>query len=250
MKERERYVATGLLVLLLVLWGGFVFHRSPEFPGSLAGGVIGIIAALLMFVPLLYLIIKRVKPLKSRVTRTVSMRTMLTWHIYTGLAAPILALIHSGHRFDSTLGISMTLLMLLVVISGFTSRYLLGQISAEIREKQEMLGSLKKAYYEYLNTGVAESPSAMVELAARSAWAMPLVGLFSRAGGGNPDRREHRIIHLVDGIASVEYAIRTHETFKAWFKRSLIVHITVSLIFYVLLVIHIYTEIYFGLRWL
>ena len=117
MKERERYVATGLLVLLLVLWGGFVFHRSPEFPGSLAGGVIGIIAALLMFVPLLYLIIKRVKPLKSRVTRTVSMRTMLTWHIYTGLAAPILALIHSGHRFDSTLGISMTLLMLLVVIS-------------------------------------------------------------------------------------------------------------------------------------
>lgn len=51
-------------------------------------------------------------------------------------------------------------------------------------------------------------------------------------------------------VADLEYAIRTHEFFKRWFRRALIVHIVLSLIFYLLLVLHIWAGIHFGLRWL
>lgn len=45
MKERDRIVATGLVVLMLLLWLGFLLHRSPRFPGSLWGGVLGVSGA-------------------------------------------------------------------------------------------------------------------------------------------------------------------------------------------------------------
>ena len=38
MKERERIVVIGLIVLMLILWLGFLVHRSPRFPGSAWGG--------------------------------------------------------------------------------------------------------------------------------------------------------------------------------------------------------------------
>ena len=39
MKERERIVVSGLVVLMLVTWLGFVFHQSPRFAGSFWGGL-------------------------------------------------------------------------------------------------------------------------------------------------------------------------------------------------------------------
>ena len=63
--------------LLVVLTLGFYIHRDPRFPGSLAGGVLGISGAALMLVPLLYLFVKRIPPLKRAVTPAVSMRTLL-----------------------------------------------------------------------------------------------------------------------------------------------------------------------------
>ena len=54
MKERERVVASGLVILMLLLWLGFIVHLSPRFPGSLWGGVLGVSGALLMLWPLAY----------------------------------------------------------------------------------------------------------------------------------------------------------------------------------------------------
>jgi hypothetical protein len=85
MKERERVVVSGLVVLLLILWLGFFVHSSPRFAGSLWGGVFGVTGAVLVLVPLAYMIVKRISPLKKQVTRWVSMRTLLNWHIYAGI---------------------------------------------------------------------------------------------------------------------------------------------------------------------
>ena len=52
MRERERMVVGGLVVLMLLLWLGLVVHRSPRFAGSLEGAVLGIAAAVLMAAPL------------------------------------------------------------------------------------------------------------------------------------------------------------------------------------------------------
>jgi hypothetical protein len=125
MKERERVVVTGVLSVLLLAWLGFLVHRSPRFPGSGVGAMFGIAGAVLMLVPVAYPIAKRIPFLNSRITPHVSMHSLLALHVYAGIFGPLLAIIHTGHKFDSWLGITLTAAMLLVVVSGFTVRYLL-----------------------------------------------------------------------------------------------------------------------------
>ena len=77
MREREPLVATALIMIILVVWWGGAFHVSPRFAGSPLGGALGVSGALLMLGPLVYTVIKRLKPIKTAVTRHVSMRTLL-----------------------------------------------------------------------------------------------------------------------------------------------------------------------------
>ena len=114
MSDREEIIGTSLVVLLLVIWADFVFHDYPDFAGSLTGGIFGVTGALLMLGPLLYSVIKRTKPVRTAVTRHVPMKTLLTWHIYVGLFGSILVMIHTGHKFESILGIALTAVTLTV----------------------------------------------------------------------------------------------------------------------------------------
>jgi len=250
MKERERVVVSGLVVLLLLLWLGFLVHRSPRFAGSFPGGMVAVAGALLMLVPLAYSVVKRVKPLQKAVTKRVSMRTLLAWHIYAGILGPVLALLHTGHKFDSLLGIALTALMLVVVLSGFVGRYLLGQVGQEVRTKKEMLASLEAAYRQTEN-----------ELAARpeqAALLAPFSGFLARVVAGffvtvpaeqGPLPASVRALRLAELMADLEFAIKTHEAFKRWFSRWLKFHIVISAILYVLLALHVWSGIHFGLRW-
>lgn len=251
MKERERIIVSGLVVLLLLFWLGFLVHRSPRFAGSLWGGVLGVSGALLMLVPLAYMIVKRVPLLKRTVTRRASMRTLLAWHIYTGVLGPILVLLHTGHKFQSPLGIALTAMTLIVVVSGFVGRYLMSQFSQTIREKKEMLTQLELAY-RATATELAEHPD-------QAAMLRPWSGFFARLAaapfaipgvtspGGIP--AAVRAVRLSDSMADLEYAIKTHETFKRWFASWLKFHIVISFVLYGLLALHVWAGIYFGLRW-
>ena len=58
------------------------------------------------------------------------------------------------------------------------------------------------------------------------------------------------VIRTAEGVADLEYAVRTHELLKRWFGRSLKLHIILSVVLYTLLALHIGSGIYFGLRWL
>lgn len=243
MRSQERHTVTGLVVLMLVLWGGFILHKAPSFPGSLTGSIIGIVAALLMFVPLLYLVIKRSKRIKSKFTKWMKMSTFLKIHIYAGIIGPILALVHTGHRFDSLVGVLLTVLMILVVISGFVGRYLLAQVSTEIREKKKLSADLVKKY-EIVSSNVK------LDLLNSSQKYLPffLRRLSLSFAGGTSD--EQMILKIADSISDIEYSIKIHETVKLWFKRWLKLHIAISFVLYGVLVLHIFSEFYFGLRWL
>jgi hypothetical protein len=250
MRERERLIIGGLVVLLLILWLGFLIHTSTRFAGSLWGGVLAITGSTLMLAPLLYFLVKRIKPLKRAVTRVVSMRTLLAWHIYAGVLGPILVVLHTGHKFRSPLGIALTAMTLLVVLSGFIGRYLMNQFSQTIREKRELLTQLELAYRQ-----------ASGELAAhpdQAALLRPFSGLLSRVfgsmlysgTGGTQAPAAVRALALSESIADVEYALKTHDFFKAVFHWWLKFHIAISFVLYVLLALHVWSGIYFGLRWL
>lgn len=251
MKENERTIVGGLVVLLLILWLGFAFHRSPRFAGSLAGGVLAITGSALMLVPLVYFVIKRIKPLKPFVVARVSMRTLLAIHVYAGVLGPILVLLHTGHKFESHLGIALMAMTLIVVVSGFTGRYLMSQFSDTIHEKKEMLTQLELAYRE-----------TAAELAARPefiAVVQPFAGFLSRLFAGilltskgaslAAAPAPVRALRLAESIADLEYAIKTHETFKRVFKVWLKLHIVLSFTLYALLGLHVWSSIHFGLRW-
>ena len=246
MKERERLVVGGVFGLLLIGWLGFFIHRSPRFPGSGIGAVFGIAGAVLMLVPLAYPIAKRIPFLHDRITARVSMQSLLTLHTYTGILGPMLALIHTGHKFDSPVGIALTSVMLLVVVTGFAVRFLLTYVRQEIKDKLILLqtarGDLDSAW------GVLErSPVAMRGLPGNPVVAAGLasVGIEVPYAGPAGD-----VIRTAEGVADLEYAVRTHELFKRWFAGALKVHIFLSVALYGLLGLHIWSGIYFGLRWL
>jgi hypothetical protein len=251
MKERERLVVSGLVVLLLMLWLGFLVHRSPRFAGSLWGGLLGVSGATLMIVPLAYMIIKRIWPLKKQVTRRISMRTLLSWHIYAGIVGPILVLLHTGHKFESTLGTALTAMTILVVLSGFTGRYLMSQFSQTIREKKEMLTQLELAY-RTTATELAAHPEQAAMVRPMSGFLTRLLADFLVAPAGTSPATvpaSVRALRLAESIADVEYAVKTHETFKRWFAAWLKFHIVISFVLYGLLALHVWAGIHFGLRW-
>ena len=246
MKEREGIIVTGGLSVLLLGWLGFLLHRSPRFPGSGIGAVFGIAGAALMLVPLAYPIAKRIPFLKARITQRVSMQSLLALHVYAGILGPLLALIHAGHKYDSVLGITLTAVMLLVVVSGFAVRYLLTFVTHEIKDKLILLqtarGDLDYAW------GVLEnSPAEMRALPKAPLLTAGLGSLGIELPVGGP---AGEVIRTAEGVADLEYAVRTHELFKRWFGWSLKLHIVLSVILYVLLALHIVSGIYFGLRWL
>ncbi len=256
MKERERVLATGLTILMLIVWLGFLVHRSPRFAGSLWGGVFGISGGLLMLVPLAYLVVKRIKRLKKWVTKYVSMRTLLAWHVYAGIIGPILVLLHTGHKFESPMGIVLTMMTLIVVVSGFVGLYVMKQFSTEIRQKKVILTGLQKAY-EQAASQLANDPQQAQIL-------RPFTGLMGRIAtsffvrdvatetvdaSATTMTNPATVLRLSESIADLEYAIKMHETFKKWFGKWLKFHIIISCILYVLMVLHVWAAIHFGLRW-
>lgn len=251
MKERERLVVSGLVVLLLLLWLGFLVHRDTRFAGSFWGGVLGVSGGVLMLVPLAYSLVKRVKWVRDRLWRRVTMRTLLAWHIYAGILGPILALLHTGHKFNSPLGIALAAMMLLVVLSGFTGRYLMGYFTHELLEKRQMLDALKAVYDETAGELARQPEQAALLGTFAGFFSRVLAGLFipSPAAGPGGLAAPVRALRLAESMADLEYALKTHETFKRWFARWLKFHIVISAVLYVLLALHVWSGIHFGLRW-
>ena len=198
-----------------------------------------------MLIPLAYPIVKRIPFLHDRITKHVSLQTLLTVHVYAGIFGPLLAIIHTGHKFDSPLGITLAAVMLLVVVSGFAVRYLLTFVNQEIKDKLLLLqtarGDLDSAWGVMENT-----PPEMRDLPKAPLLAAGLASVGIELSSGGP---AGEVTRLAESVADLEYAIRTHELFKRWFAWSLKLHIVLSVIFYALLGLHIWAGIHFGLRW-
>lgn len=250
-KERERPIVSGLVLLFLLFWLGFLVHRSPRFAGSFWGGMLAVAGALLMLVPLAYLIVKRIALLNRAVTKHVSMQTLLAVHVYAGVLGPILAILHTGHKFNSPLGIALTAMTLIIVVSGFVGRYLMLSEWREIQEKQKWLAELTAAF-QRTHGEIKSSPPAAQSLSTFRG----LVGGFMArlfvtvdADPGAKLPLAARALGLAESIADVEYAIRTHEALKRAFSVWLTFHIVLSFVLYALLALHVWAGIHFGLRW-
>jgi hypothetical protein len=177
------------------------------------------------------------------------MRTLLTWHIYAGILGPILALLHTGHKFSSPVGIALTAMALFVVFSGFAGRYLTSQFAQTIHEKKQILTALELKYRDTA-TELAARPEQAAILRPASEFLVRLAAnIFIGRKTPEAATASFSAIQLANAIADVEYAIKTHEMFKRFFAGWLKFHILISLVLYGLLGLHVWAGVYFGLRW-
>ena len=233
MNDRGRLAVGATVTLLLLLAPAFVFHAAPQFPGSLGGSLLGITAAVLMLLLLIYPIVKYADWLRDRTTRLVSIRALLSFHVYAGVIGALLGILHTGHKYQSPLGIALVVTMLIVVVTGFVGRYYMPQISAELRDQQVRLGTLRSVFDR-----MAADDANQQEPSLKPADPKPFGPM------GVP------VLRLVDGIADLEYAVQARATLKIVFTRWIVVHVVASILMYLLLALHVAGEIYFGLRWL
>lgn len=250
MRQRERGVITGLVALLLILWLGFAVHRTPRFAGSAVGGILAVAGALLMVSAGAYSLVRRITGPKRAITQHITMRSLLVWHVYTGIFASIFGLLHTGHKFQSTLGIVLTAAMLAVVFTGYVGRYLLNYVSQEVREKRDLLSRLQIEYDAALaELRLHPAPAAALPLAGTAARILSSVSQTVALARSAGDETLARAIRLADAIADVEYSVQAHDTLKVAFSRWLRIHIAASILLYLLLGLHIWSGIRYGLRW-
>lgn len=241
MRERGDIII-GLLVAFLLLFPfGYLVHVSPRFPGSIAGGVIGIAAILLMLLTLPYVAAKHIKWVDKALSHVVSKPTLLAIHIYAGVLAPILGLIHAAHKFESPIGLLLTTVLLMTVLTGFVGRYLLAQVAKALRGRRSELASLRSAF---LLEPDAYSPGAPREPLSR--WKRYFFVAADAPVGEKPETRQD----VAAALADTEFAIRAEEATNAVFARWRLLHILLGCFIFALLLIHIGASIYFGLRWL
>jgi hypothetical protein len=233
MSETERVTVGAVFTALLLLVPAFVLHTSPRFAGSLAGFALGCVAAALMVSLLIYPLAKYSASFRSGLSRFTSMRALLAFHAYAGAFGAFLAILHTGHKYQSPLGIALVISMLVVVVTGFVGRYFLPETSSELREAQSRLATLRSAY-----------DRTVAVLASRQTSDESAPQINASVDPGVP------ILQLVDGIADLEYAIGSREAVKRVFMPWIVAHVIAATLMYFLLALHIAGEIYYGLRWL
>lgn len=241
MRERGDLLV-GLMVVFIILFPlGYLIHISPRFPGSLAGGLTGTAAAVLMVLTLPYVLVKHVQWAANASARLVSKPTLLAVHIYSGVLAAILGLIHAAHTLESPAGLILTGSLLLTVLSGYIGRYLLGQLAKALRGRKSELASLQAAFLG-LDASFPEGP----EPVPLRHWRRFLfVSAEQPAGSAASDDET-----LAAAMADTEFAVRAESATDALFRKWRLLHIVLGCVVYGVLVVHIGAAIYFGLRWL
>lgn len=234
MRDRLSVTIGGLVILILIFPLGYVLHVSPRFPGSLAGSLLGVAAAALMLAAIAYSAVKRISRLRGRVGKKVRPATLLAIHIYVGVLAAILGLVHSAHKFQSPTGIALTVLLLVVVLTGYAGRFMLARIKKAVRGRSGDLAALQGSFAKARNIEPPVQGGEVADL------------LFERRSTSKyPDEKD-----LALGLADVEDAIRTEQALEKSLKPWLTLHIVASIAFVIVLLVHIWAGIYFGLRWL
>ncbi len=118
--NRELWLSFIAIILITLLYL-FVTSQLNQIPpaSDFFGHSIGIVGFILMLMTeTLYSLRKR-----SRAARWGKMSDWLEFHIFTGLVGPYLVLLHSSWKFNGLAGI-VTLLTVIIVISGFVGRYI------------------------------------------------------------------------------------------------------------------------------
>lgn len=144
------------------------WHMRGELyivPGTGIGYWIGIVGSVMMLSLLLY-------PVRKKFAKIASLGSMHTWfkvHMITGILGPLLIILHSNFELKSVNATVATLVMLTVVASGMTGRFLYSKIHKGLygaRAELKVLLSEADAFKQAFGGGMDTVPDTMAELKA------------------------------------------------------------------------------------
>ena len=130
----------GLTAVALLASGGWRYYRTPLAvrgyqpahtlfrPSGPIGQTLGLTGALMMLVPFLYMLRKRVKS----AWWPGSMKTWLEVHLFCGIAGPALVTFHTSFKFNGLVAVAYWA-MVTVAVSGFMGRYLYVRMPRSMR---------------------------------------------------------------------------------------------------------------------
>ncbi len=213
-------------------------HDSRAFPGSLPGHFLGIAGAAFMLMALFYSFRKRI--LKKR-----GKQNPINRHITYGLLGSSLVVIHSGHAVSSLIGMFIFLSVLLVVLSGIAGYYLYKRVTRTLKDHKKdselLKAHLKKRRHELLSACRISEPDDLKDVSP------PLWRLRFRSDMMDECARWTDEVRV---LADKEYIIRFFDRLKSIFTKWIRVHYTMAFLLFALLVVHVLTTLYYGLRWL
>jgi hypothetical protein len=132
--------ATGVTFWLLIRMGGLQYYLTPlpvrgyhglhrAFrPSGPIGQTLGLAGGVMMLVPFLYMLRKRL----AHWTWAGSMKTWLEVHLFCGILGPVLVTFHTSFKFNGLISAAYWS-MVTVVLSGFVGRYLYVRIPRTVR---------------------------------------------------------------------------------------------------------------------
>ena len=113
------YALVTMLIITALYYGVVVMQKGVPRASGFVGHIMGVVGFILMLMTeILYSLRKR-----SRSARWGRMSSWLSFHIFTGIVGPYLVMLHTAWTFKGLAGI-VTLMTLIVVVSGFIGRYI------------------------------------------------------------------------------------------------------------------------------
>jgi len=216
MRYSELLASLGLVVAITAAYFALTSATGVPAASSLVGHLMGIVGFTLM------LLTETLYSLRKRAMRRPrgSMRAWLRVHIVMGIVGPYLVLLHTAWTFQGLAGV-LTLLMVLVVGSGFIGRYIYAAVPrtadgvvVEAQELTEQLTGLRAAD--------AADPNPTTDAARREHRAI-----------------ERRIRRLERQMAALRWQRRALATWHA-------VHIPIGMAMFVVAFAHITATVYYS----
>lgn len=235
----EKNINAFLAVFFCLLVLGFLFHQSQTFAGSLLGHGLGIAGSIMILMTLIY-------PFRKRILKKKGRQNPLNSHVSYGLLGPSLVVIHSAHNFSSLIGMLVFLSLVLVVFSGIVGRYLYKRVNQSLREQKRdqklMKARIENRKKEIMTACKAEGTTDGAEATKSSD---TFQGYFHEQMLEDCDQWLDEVRTLVES----EYATRFFDRLKTVFSRWIRVHYAISSLLFALMIVHVMTTIYYGLRW-
>ena len=273
----------GVAIWILLPMGGGDYYTTPLAvrgyspahrmlrPSGPVGQTLGVIGGVLMLMPFVYMLRKRIPVMRS----LGSLKTWLEVHLFCGIFGPVLVTFHTSFKFNGIVSAAYWS-MVIVVLSGFIGRYLYVRIPRSIRGAElpwTALDAKAAALHDEVAQAVA-SPEVLDRLKAFERAAVPHNSselsavdlLFGEVTLGHRVRAlDRELARSVPGLElrsevvaltleralllrRIAYLERTKKLFELWH----VFHLPLVYLQLVIVAAHVAVTVYFGyvpFRW-